>query len=280
MDKVESLLNLQHVNKNPQHNVANFKIDKVLGQGSYAIVKLALDKHSNQKVAVKIYEKYRLIDPRKMKNVRREIQLLENINHPNVIKMNYSFDTAKQIYIIMEYVGQTSLHSFIKGRMGKKLEELEVKRLFKEVVQGISYCHSKNIVHRDIKMENILIDDNKNIKIIDFGFSICATPDKRLNIFCGTPSYMAPEIVSKINYKGCPADIWALGILLYALLTGSFPFRGFDDKDLFKKITRGKYDTPSSMSEGSKSLLEKMLKVSPDQRIIAEQILQDKWLCP
>ena len=126
----------------------------------------------------------------------------------------------------MEYVGMTSLHSYIKTKSNRKLDERDVKRFYKELVEGINYCHEKNIVHRDIKMENILIDDNKNVKIIDFGFSIISEPDKKLNIFCGTPSYMAPEIVSKINYKGTPADIWALGILLFALLTGTFPFRG------------------------------------------------------
>ena len=126
----------------------------------------------------------------------------------------------------MEYVGMTSLQSYLKSKPNRKLDEIEVKRLYKALVEGINYCHGKNIVHRDIKMENILIDDNKNVKIIDFGFSIISEPDKKLNIFCGTPSYMAPEIVSKINYKGTPADIWALGILLFALLTGTFPFRG------------------------------------------------------
>ena len=120
----------------------------------------------------------------------------------------------------------TSLHSYLKSKPNRKLDEIEVKRLYKALVEGINYCHTKNIVHRDIKMENILIDDNKKVKIIDFGFSVISEPDKKLNIFCGTPSYMAPEIVSKINYKGLPADIWALGILLFALLTGTFPFRG------------------------------------------------------
>ena len=131
----------------------------------------------------------------------------------------------------MEYVGMTSLHSYVKNKSNRKLDEFEVKRFFKELVEGISYCHAKNIVHRDIKMENILIDDSKKVKIIDFGFSIVTEPDKKLNIFCGTPSYMAPEIVSKINYKGTPADIWALGILLFALLTGNFPFRGSTSLD-------------------------------------------------
>lgn len=126
----------------------------------------------------------------------------------------------------MEYVGKTSLHSYLRSKNGRRLEESEARRVYLQICKGMSYCHSKNIVHRDLKLENILIDDDNNVKIIDFGFSISITPDKTLNIFCGTPSYMAPEIVSKRNYKGQATDVWALGILLYALLCGHFPFRG------------------------------------------------------
>lgn len=126
----------------------------------------------------------------------------------------------------MEYIGKQSLHGFLKNKASKRLEENETKKIYSQICQGISYCHAKNIVHRDLKLENILIDENKLVKIIDFGFSIAIAPDKTLNIFCGTPSYMAPEIVSKKNYKGHATDIWALGILLFTLLCGHFPFRG------------------------------------------------------
>ena len=126
----------------------------------------------------------------------------------------------------MEYVGTTSLQSYLKSKTSRKLEELEAKRVFRQLCQGINYCHNKNIVHRDIKLENILLDDESNVKVIDFGFSICIPPEKSLTIFCGTPSYMSPEIVSKLQYKGCPSDVWALGVVLYALLCGRFPFRG------------------------------------------------------
>ena len=102
------------------------------------------------------------------------------------------------------------------------------------MVEGISYCHSRNVAHRDVKLENILLNDNKNeVKLIDFGFSTCIPSDKKLKLFCGTPSYMAPEIVSKQEYCGPPADIWALGILFFALLCGKFPFRGESDKELY-----------------------------------------------
>lgn len=127
----------------------------------------------------------------------------------------------------MEYIGHTSLHAYLKSKINRRLEEKEAKYLFIQIVKGIDYCHYKNIVHRDIKLENILLDENHNIKIIDFGFSIIIPNYKKLNIFCGTPSYMAPEIVNKIMYSGNSADVWALGILLYVMLNGKFPFKGF-----------------------------------------------------
>jgi len=133
----------------------------------------------------------------------------------------------------MEYIGKVSLQSYLKSRITRRLEENEAKKVFVGICRGISYCHSKSIVHRDIKLDNILLDNDCNVKIIDFGFSICVSADKKLSIFCGTPCYMAPEIVSKLQYYGPPTDVWALGIVLYALLCGKFPFRGFSIKKNF-----------------------------------------------
>ena len=105
------------------------------------------------------------------------------------------------------------------------------------MVEGIRYCHNRSITHRDIKLENLLLDDDKNVKIIDFGFSTCIPNDKRVKIFCGTPSYMAPEIVNKTEYCGPPADVWALGVLLFTMLCGCFPYRGATDAELYGKIS-------------------------------------------
>jgi Serine/threonine protein kinase len=126
----------------------------------------------------------------------------------------------------MEFIGTQSLQAYLKSRESRKLEEAEAKHIFKQVVQGVDYLHKKNIVHRDIKLENLLLGPNNQVKIIDFGFSIITPKDKKLNIFCGTPSYMAPELASRKEYYGHLADIWAMGILLFALLTGHFPFKG------------------------------------------------------
>jgi serine/threonine protein kinase len=129
------------------------------------------------------------------------------------------------------------------------MDEVEAKFLFKQVISAIHYCHSRCITHRDIKLENILLNDKKDkVKLIDFGFSTCIPNDKKVKLFCGTPSYMAPEIVSKKDYTGPPADVWALGVLYYALLCGKFPFKGSNDKELYKRICKNELEFADEIS--------------------------------
>lgn len=165
-----------------------------------------------------------------------------------------------------------SLQQYLKGRTDRRLEESEAKRIFHQIVEGISYCHSLNIVHRDIKLENILLDAQRNIKIIDYGFSICVDPGQRLKIFCGTPSYMAPEIVQKHEYSGAKADVWALGVLLFVLLAGKYPFKGINDIDLYQKIKKCRLELPHNLSEQSKNLISKILRYSPSERPAASEV--------
>ena len=190
-------------------------------------MKLATEKSSERSFAIKIYEKYKLVDIHKMNNVKREISILRKIDHAHIIKLYHAIEDKRQIHLVMDFVGHLSLYHYLKSKPDRRLEESEGKRFFRQIVEGISYCHSKNIVHRDIKLENIMLDESRrHIKIIDFGFSIISPASKKLNIFCGTPSYMAPEIVSKTQYNGHAADVWALGILLYIIVCGQYPFRG------------------------------------------------------
>lgn len=144
-------------------------------------------------------------------------------------------------------------------------------------MSGIHYCHSKCIAHRDIKLENLLLDHKGNIKIIDFGFSTCIPNERKIKIFCGTPSYMAPEIVSKKEYAGPPADIWALGVLLYALLNGCFPYRGQTDAELYKKICRADCFMYDHMSSLAKNILKRIFRVDADDRPNCVEIYHDPW---
>ena len=164
--------------------------------------------------------------------------LMQKLNHKYIVQFSEAFETDAFVYVIMEYVQGRSLHEHLKrqkagGANGmiydQTLPEEEGKRLIKQLVQVLSYLHSQGITHRDIKLENIILNEKSNIKVIDFVFSTVYNPQKKIKMFCGTPSYMAPEIVSRFEYYGPPADIWAAGVLLFCLLNGYFPFKGQTD---------------------------------------------------
>lgn len=190
-----------------------------------------------------------------------------------MISLSLSLPTHEiQINLVMEFVGSDSLHSYLKSKPDRRLEESEAKRIFQQVISAVSYMHERNFVHRDIKLENILMDDKLNTKIIDFGFSIYIPPDKKLSIFCGTPQYMSPEIVAKKEYFGSPADVWATGILLFVMLVGSFPFRAADEKKLYQKILKSEFLVPAHVSSAAENLLRRLLHQSPTDRITAEEV--------
>ena len=142
--------------------------------------------------------------------------------------------------------------------------------MFYQMLKSVEYCHRENIIHRDIKLENLLLDENSKLKIIDFGFSTCIPNDKKIKIFCGTPSYMAPEIVMKTEYCGPPADIWAMGVLLFTILSGQFPYRGATDEELYDKICRADYHLPKevkdSLSPAAKDLISKLFSLTAEDR--------------
>merc|ERR1711988_2057042 len=144
------------------------------------------------------------------------------------------------------------------------------RQIFVQICQSVLYMHSLNIVHRDIKLENVLFNTDKEANLIDFGFSVVCPKDKRLKVFCGTPSYMAPEIVKRTQYEGKPVDMWSMGILLYALLCGCFPFRAKSYPDLYRRIARGTFAIPEELSASVKDLLRQFLTVDVSQRTTAQ----------
>ncbi len=245
-------------------------------------MRVGLHKPSNKKVAMKIYKKYKLVDPNRRKSVKREIKLMEKMKHQSIVKLYEVIDTEKYVILVMEYVGGGSLHGYLKSKSNRRLDEKEGRRIFLQVLEAIRYCHSRCITHRDIKLENLLLDDNLNIKIIDFGFSTCIPNEKKIKIFCGTPSYMAPEIVQKTEYSGPPADMWALGVLLFTILSGTFPYRGATDKELYRKISRAEYKLPSdvetTLSFEAKDLIRRLFTIDANVRPSGKEILVDSWI--
>lgn len=253
-----------------------YMVGKVIGIGSYGKVRAAWHRLTGGKVAIKTYDKSKLTDPAHWKRVHSEIKIMEQISHPRIARMFEAIETPKRMHLIMECLDGGNLCTFVKAK--KRLSEDESKRIFFQIVQATEYLHSYGISHRDVKLENVLFDGDKNIKLIDFGFSTVCQHGKRLKVFCGTPSYMAPEIVRRTEYEGKPVDIWSLGILLYALLCGCFPFRAKSYPDLYRRISRGTFSIPEEFSPPVKDILRQLLEVDVSQRVTAPMILRHPWL--
>ena len=172
--------------------------------------------------------------------------MLESISHPNIIRYYETVYTSETVNIVTEVVENNSLVEYLRMQPSKRVSEKNARVIMKDLLKGLSYLHYNNIVHRDLKLENILISKDMRIKLIDFGFS---TFDNQIHYdFCGTPHYISPEIIGKGGYTGQAADIWAVGVIMYKILTGAFPFKGLNDKMLYRKICRGEYNQNMGLS--------------------------------
>jgi serine/threonine protein kinase len=201
---------------------------------------------------------------------------MRNLHHKSIVKILETFESEKYILIIMEYISGGNLQNFVKKR--RKLTEKTAKILFKQIIEGIQYIHSQGIVHRDIKLENILLDLNNNIKICDFGVGKIIKPESTLYDQCGTPVYMAPEIIKNAGYKGFPVDIWSSGVALYIMLTGNIPFNRGKIHDLQYNIVNKDINPIEGISNEAKNLIEGLLNKDPNKRLTAEDILNHPWL--
>lgn len=256
--------------------IEDYIIGSEIGKGAYAIVKSAVHRQSRKRVALKIYDKHTLTSGNKEKTVEREIRVLSKIHHPNIVKLYDSIENSTQWVLVLENIAGASLHTLLKRRQKQKFSESDARTIFSPIITALEYCHSQGISHRDIKFDNIIIDNYNNVKIIDFGFATWSTT--KTTTFCGTPSYMAPEIVARREYFSPPTDVWACGVLLFGLLAGYFPFHGSSDQALYNRIIKGTFVVPETLSAVARQLLYKMLHPDPSSRITANQVLEDPWL--
>ena len=248
--------------------------------GSYAQVKLAIHKKTLKKYAIKIYLKNSIDDEDKKNSIKNEIYILNQLNHENIMKLYDIINTPKYFYLILEYINGISLLDFINQTPLKKIPEKFCKKIFYQIIIAIDYCSKKNIFHRDIKLENILLTKNNTIKLIDFGFAIkCNSKNDFQNFFCGTLYYMPPEIINKKKYLPYYSDIWSLGVLLYTMIFGKFPFNGNDNDELFNLINEGKVEFPEDddASIEVKNLIKKIIVVEPGKRPSLNSIMNDPW---
>ena len=233
----------------------DYVVGKEIGKGAYATVYLGMYQRYNKKVALKCYAKEKMKDLQRKKAVRREIRLMKKLDHPNIARLYDAVETETQVILVMEYVGGGSTHGFLKSKPNRQMDESEARKIIAQLMSALSYLHSKSIAHRDIKLENVMLDSRSNVKLIDFGFSTQVPNDMKIKLFCGTPSYMAPEIVNKVEHCGPPADIYSTGVLLFAFFCGRFPYRGKDDKDLYKKIANEELFVPEHVPINARRLI-------------------------
>uniref|UniRef100_A0A8C2GWU7 MAP/microtubule affinity-regulating kinase 3 n=2 Tax=Cyprinus carpio TaxID=7962 RepID=A0A8C2GWU7_CYPCA len=261
------------VDENP--HIGNYRLLKTIGKGNFAKVKLARHVLTSKEVAVKIIDKTQL-NSSSLQKLYREVKIMKFLNHPNIVKLFEVIDTEKTLYLIMEYASGGEVFDYLvaHGRMKEK----EARAKFRQIVSAVQYCHQKCIVHRDLKAENLLLDADMNIKIADFGFSNEFTMGNKLDTFCGSPPYAAPELFQGKKYDGPEVDVWSLGVILYTLVSGSLPFDGQNLKELRERVLRGKYRIPFYMSTDCENLLKKFLILNPTKRGSLEQIMKDRWM--
>uniref|UniRef100_A0A452GMI7 Serine/threonine-protein kinase MARK1 n=1 Tax=Gopherus agassizii TaxID=38772 RepID=A0A452GMI7_9SAUR len=261
---------------NEEHpHIGNYRLLKTIGKGNFAKVKLARHVLTGREVAVKIIDKTQL-NPTSLQKLFREVRIMKILNHPSIVKLFEVIETEKTLYLVMEYASGGEVFDYLvaHGRMKEK----EARAKFRQIVSAVQYCHQKYIVHRDLKAENLLLDADMNIKIADFGFSNEFTIGNKLDTFCGSPPYAAPELFQGKKYDGPEVDVWSLGVILYTLVSGSLPFDGQNLKELRERVLRGKYRIPFYMSTDCENLLKKLLVLNPIKRGSLEQIMKDRWI--
>ncbi|KAK2915044.1 NUAK family SNF1-like kinase 2 [Channa argus] len=258
-----------------KHNLKHrYEFLETLGKGTYGKVKKARER-SGGLVAIKSIRKEKIKDEQDLVHIRREIEIMSSLCHPHIITIYEVFENKDKIVIVMEYASRGDLYDYISDK--RHISDQEARHFFRQIVSAVHYCHQNGIVHRDLKLENILLDGKGNVKIADFGLSNLYHGDEYLQTFCGSPLYASPEIVNGRPYHGPEVDTWSLGVLLYTMVHGTMPFDGNNHKTLVQQISTGNYRKPSKPSDAC-GLIRWMLMVNPERRATIEEIAGHWWL--
>ncbi|KAM3270010.1 CBL-interacting protein kinase 5 [Capsicum baccatum] len=254
-----------------------YELGRLLGHGTFAKVYHARNVQNGKNVAIKVVGKEKVIKVGMMEQIKREISIMKMVKNMNIVELHEVMASKTKIYFAMEYVKGGELFAKIaKGR----LREDVARGYFQQLISAIDFCHSRGVYHRDLKPENLLLDDAGNLKVTDFGLSAFTDhlrQDGLLHTTCGTPAYVAPEVIGKKGYDGSKADIWSCGVILYVLLAGFLPFQDENIMAMYKKIYRGDFKCPPWFSSESRKLIMKMLEPNPNSRITASKIMDSSW---
>lgn len=247
-----------------------------LGQGNFSTVRLALHQLTRDKVAVKVIDKSKL-DQKTQRMLAREIANMDTLAHPNIIRLFEVVETLSRIHLVVEFAGGGELFNTIttQGRMS----EGQAASVFTQVLSAITYLHGLSIIHRDIKAENVFVAGPDLVKLGDFGFSTRVSDlEQQLSTFCGSPPYAAPELYKDESYLGPAVDTWALGVLLFFILTADMPFKASTVGGLKRHILAGTYETPDFVTTVASDLIQKLLVQDPALRPSNEDIAAHEFL--
>lgn len=254
-----------------------YEIGRFLGQGNFAKVYHARNLKTGQSVAIKLFNKEAVIKVGMKEQLKREISVMRLVRHPNIVQLYEVMASKTKIYFAMELVkGGELFHKVSRGR----LKEDVARKYFQQLIDAVDHCHRRGVYHRDLKPENLLLDENGDLKVTDFGLSALLEPKKNdglLHTTCGTPSYVAPEVIKKRGYDGAKADIWSCGVILYVLLAGYLPFNDKNLMEMYRKITKAEFKFPQWFSSDEKRLIYRILDPNPKTRIGIAKIVQSRW---
>uniref|UniRef100_A0A0E0CGL0 non-specific serine/threonine protein kinase n=1 Tax=Oryza meridionalis TaxID=40149 RepID=A0A0E0CGL0_9ORYZ len=257
-------------------SIGRYRVGRTIGAGTFAKVRLAVDADTGATVAVKVIDKRMVIRNNLMYQVKREITAMKLLNHPNIVKIYEVIATKTKICLVMEYVSGGQLSD--KLSYLKRLDEKEAKKYFYQLIDAVDYCHRRGVYHRDLKPENLLVDNQGNLKVSDFGLSVLKKPGQFLSTSCGSPCYVAPEVIQHKSYDGAAADVWSCGVILFELLAGYLPFQDCSLTNLYRRISRDQFVFPQWLSVPQKKIIIRILDPSPITRAKISDIFDNKWL--
>ncbi|KAH9318563.1 hypothetical protein KI387_020332, partial [Taxus chinensis] len=258
--------------------VGKYEFGRVIGEGSFAKVRLARNMQTGQNLAIKVLNKERILKDKMVEQIKREISTMRLVKHPNIVQLAEVMASKTKIYFVLEYV--TGGELFNKIAQQRKLKEDDARKYFQQLINAVDYCHSRGVYHRDLKPENLLLDSKGNLKISDFGLSALSQQVKEdglLHTTCGTPNYVAPEVIVDKGYDGAKADLWSCGVILFVLMAGYLPFDEPNIMALYKKIYKADFTCPNWFSAGARKLILRILEPNPKNRITIPEILENSW---
>ncbi|XP_068645073.1 CBL-interacting serine/threonine-protein kinase 12-like [Aristolochia californica] len=257
--------------------LGRFELGKLLGQGTFAKVYHARNVKSGDSVAIKVLDKEKILKGGLIAHIKREISILRRVRHPNIVQLFEVMATKSKIYFVMEYVkGGELFNRVAKGR----LREETARKYFQQLISAVVFCHARGVYHRDLKPENLLLDENGDLKVSDFGLSAVSDQirqDGLFHTFCGTPAYVAPEVLARKGYDAAKVDIWSCGVILFVLMAGYLPFHDQNVMAMYRKIYKGEFRCPRWFSSELHRLLNRLLDTNPETRMTIPEIMETRW---